>query len=252
MNNQDSYFKTNISNMVQDVLSSNKLTKFSVFLTEQEKITATKILNDYKFNNYLFFGGSNDCDREMLGVFAEYLEPDMEEFPICGIKILLTDKNIETISHRDYLGALMALQIKRDVIGDIFCFDNYGVVFVKEPIKEFILSNLDKIGKTRVKLSIINGLELENTRKFIELKGTVSSLRMDCVVAFLISKSRNNASEIIKAGLVTVNSIVLTNVSKSLKSGDIITIRGKGKFILGDDIKLTKKERLFITVNQFV
>lgn len=238
--------------MVQDVISDNKLTRFSSFLTEQEKCTAIQILNHYKFSNYSFFGGCNDCERVVLGVFVDYLEPNMEEFPIVAIKIIPTDKKNSTISHKDYLGALMGLQLKRDAIGDIICYDDYGIVLVKETLADYILTNLDKVGKNRVTLSIINAQNLEHNNKFKDINGTVSSLRIDCVVAFLISKSRSSATDIIKSGIVTINSIVITTTSKLLKNGDVITIRGKGKFILGEDIKSTKKDRLFITVKQFI
>lgn len=246
MSNQDNYFKANISNMIQNVRGA----KYSNFLTPQEQIQAVEILNNYKFDNYLFFGGNDDCERTVLGIFDDYITPQISEFPICCVKIQPTDKNITNISHRDYLGSIMGLQLERDVIGDIFCFDDYGVMFIKDNLKGFVLSNLDKVGKTRVKLSIINGLELKNTRKFMLIKGTVSSLRLDCVVAFLINKSRSDATKTINSGIVTVNYSVVTNVSKTLKIGDVIVIRGKGKFILDDDIKQTKKDRLFITVKK--
>lgn len=252
MSNQDNYFKANILNMIQNVRGA----KYSNFLTPQEQIQAVEILNNYKFDNYLFFGGNDDCERTILGVFDDYITPqiselsELSEFSICCIKIQPTDKNITNISHRDYLGSIMGLQLERDVIGDIFCFDDYGVVFIKDNLKEFVLSNLDKVGKTRVKLSIIDGLELKNTKKFMLIKGTVSSLRLDCIVAFLINKSRSDATKTINSGIVTVNYSVVTNVSKTLKIGDVIVIRGKGKFVLDDDIKQTKKDRLFITVKK--
>lgn len=252
MNNQNSYFKTNIANMIQDVMSSNRTSKFSSFLTELEQSQAQEILNHYRFDNYMFFGGSDDCDRVILGVFDDYIIPEYDQFPICGIKITPTDKNSISLTHRDYLGSIMGLQLKRDVIGDIFCFDNYGVVFLKENLQEFVFTNLDKVSKTRVKLSLIDGKEIKNTKKFVEMKGTISSLRLDCVVAFLIAKSRTNSTNIITAGMVTVNSCVITNVSKMLKSGDVIVVRSKGKFILGDEIKHTKKDRLFITINKLI
>lgn len=238
--------------MIQDVMSSTQTAKFSSFLTEQEQSLALELLKHYRFDNYMFFGGSSDCERTVLGVFVDYIKPQASEFPICSIKLESTNKNMSAISHRDYLGSIMGLQLKREVIGDIFCFDNYGVVFVKDNLKEFVLSNLDKVGKTRVKTSVIDGLELKSTTKFMEMKGTVSSLRIDAVVAFLISKSRATAANTITSGIVTVNSNVITNVSKMLKNGDTIVIRGKGKFVLGDETKQTKKDRLFITVNKLL
>lgn len=251
MDNTNNYFKANISNMVQDAISSDKPVKFSSFLTIQEQDEAVKILNHYKFNNYLFFGGNEECERVILGVFVDYIQPNFNEFPISCIKIVPTSKNCN-LSHRDYLGSIMGLQLKREVIGDIFCFDDYGVVFVNNGIKDYVLSNLEKIGKTKVNLSIVNALNLKNNKKFIEIKGTISSLRLDCIVAFLIAKSRTNASSIIVSGVVSINSSVATNVSKVLKAGDIIVIKGKGKFILCDNIKQTKKDRLFIVVNKLL
>ncbi len=246
---QDDYLKSNISNIISFAKNRNS-PKFSAFLDERQRMIVQEILNALKYSNYKFFGGVKDCDRVMLGTFPEGQPVQEDCFPITTLKLSYSDKN--AVSHRDCLGAIMGLQIKRESIGDIIVQDKFAIIFVDNDIADFININLDKVGRANVKVTVTDTIEVQKKQEYQEINGTVSSLRLDCVVALLLNKSRTIAVETIQANYVKVNHQESQNVSKQICEGDVITIRGKGKFIVEGPIKKTKKDRFFITINKLL
>lgn len=246
---QDEYFKSNISNIINYVKFRN-LPKFSSFLDERQVIIAKEILKSLKCENYKFFGGVNNCDRVILGVFPDGQAVDEDYFPITALKLTYSVKN--EISHRDCLGSLMGLQIKRESVGDIIIQDNFAIVFVSDDIADFVTINLCKVGRSNVSISICDTFDIVKKQEFKEITGTVSSMRLDCIVALLLCKSRTIAVQTIKANLVKLNYQDIQNVSKIINIDDVITIRGKGKFIVEGPLRKTKKDRCFIKINKLI
>lgn len=245
----DEYFKSNISNLIS--FARNKSTpKFSSFLDERQQLLAVEVLNSARHKAYKLYGGTANCERLMLGVFPENGEIDESLFPITPLKVDFSEK--QKLSHRDFLGSLMGLQVKREAVGDILIDNSFAIILVHDDISDFILYNLDKVSKTSVKVSKAEDISIDKKLEFEQITGTVSSLRLDCVVALLLNKSRSIAVEVIEQGLVKLNCVDTQNVSKQINENDIIVIRGKGKFILEAPVKKTKKDRLFITVNKLV
>ena len=246
---QDEYLKSNISNIIHFAKNRNT-PKFSTFLDERQQIIAQEILNSLKYHNYKFFGGIENCDRTILGVFPEYQTMETDIFPITALELTYSDKN--GISHPDCLGSLMGLQIKRESIGDIIVSDKSAILFVDTDIADFIRFNLDKVGRASVKVAVVDTIDVDKKQEFQQITGTVSSLRLDCIVALLINKSRTIATQTIQSNLVKLNYQDTQNVSKQIVEGDTITIRGKGKFIVMGPIKKTKKDKCYVTINKLV
>lgn len=247
---QDEYFKSNIKNLIFSA-NTNYYPKFTFFLDEHQQAMALSLLSFNHVTNYLFYGGTADCERVMLGIFPEHREPLKAEFPIKAVRVRHKGKE-NRLSHRDYLGALMSLQIKRETIGDIFIEDTSSVIFVNESVSEFIRTNLDRIGRLSVSVEEYEGEPFTAVRKVKEIQGSVSSLRLDCIVALSIHKSRSAVAAMISSGLVKVNGMEICNAAKPLSSGDKISIRGYGKFILDGDFKKTKKDKFFVHINKML
>lgn len=245
--------KTLLEARVRDaflIASERGYAKFTPFLNEDESFFAQKLIQKNRYENYLFFGGSEGNTRRMLGAFPSYLEPDPAEFPIAS---LTAEYPVGyALSHRDFLGSLMGLQIKRDAVGDIFPGEGWCVFFVRESVREVVLEQLTKVG--RVGVRVVPGIrhELPSHAKFEPVSGTVASLRLDCVVALLSRLSREKASAAIQLGTVQVNHETAQSCSLALKPGDILSIRGCGKFLLADEVKQTKKGWLFITGKKYI
>ncbi len=224
--------------------------KFTMFLDERQVYLADVQLRKNHCSNYLFFGGYEGAQRQMLGVFPSYMEPDVLLFPIAGLKF--TYRREEQLSHRDFLGSFMALGVKREVIGDILVGEGQTVVCLYEKQFDYFTDQLKKVGRTGVLIQPAKLDEITYTPSFREITGTVASLRLDCVISLVAGISREKAVERIKAGLVMVNYVVVESPSFLLKGGNIFSIKGTGKFILKQEMHETKKGRLFLRINQYV
>lgn len=246
---QDDYLKSNIHNQARQALGGGR-PRFSPFLEEREQALARQSLNRDSCQSFLFFGGAEGCERMVLGVFPEGVSPEPSAFPIRAVRI--TSTGDAALSHRDYLGSLMALGIERDCIGDIAVTGRAAVVFLLEKAALFVTLNLTRIGRCAVVLEEIacDGITVE--QETVELSGTVSSLRLDCVLSLLLNKSRRVAEEAIAARLVKVSGLEAASGAKRLSPGAVIVVRGVGKFILGEECRKTKKDRLFITIQKLV
>lgn len=245
---QDDYLRSKIQNMVQSA-ENLYYPRFSAFLDERQQLLAEQTLFQLSCSNYLFYGGAENCDRLMLGVFPSGMEPDPALFPIVS---LAAHSSKESFTHRDCLGTLIGLGLKRASVGDIWIKETAAVFFVTEEISEFVRSQLFRIGRVPVSIALPTVEELVRNVSYEERSGTVASLRLDCVTAFIIGKSRTHACALINAGLVAVNRIPVLQTAKQVAPGDQIVIRGFGKCYLGKQIRTTKKDRLSITIQKLV
>ena len=219
---------------------------FFSFLTERQQAVARQYLDALHYADYRFFGGFEDCERAVLGL---WFYDEIKDFPITALEI--TFRKMDKLTHRDFLGALMSLGIERETIGDILVEDGRCIVFVKSEIKDYIQSQLFKIGNAGVKIREADPDSLPKGRGFEELALTVSSLRLDNIVAAVSGLSRDKTKQLIMSGNVTLNSLPCDNVSKSVSEGDGMSIRGKGKYKIGGVLGETKKHRIRIKVIHF-
>ena len=199
-----------------------------------------------------FSGGYNGSERNVARFsMPEYDYGYEEPYPYCAL--VISRKSKEVFSHRDYLGSVLGLGIKREMIGDIVIRSSDAVIFCLEEIAQYIEDNLFKIGHANVAVKRAESIEnLEITRNFEELSLTVSSMRADCIVSALCNVSRSGASELIERGYVTLNYEVLSSNSRNMCADDVISVRGKGKFKIGSDSKPTRKGRLHISAFRYV
>ena len=195
------------------------------------------------FDGADFVSKIENSERKIPAINFEYAEIPSDIILIKGV-----DKDV--VSHRDVLGSVMNLGIKRSKIGDIIVGDKVYLE-VKNEITPYILSNLSKIRNRNVEPLIFEG-ELSRTYEFKEMNLTVSSLRADCIVSGLANLSRENAKELILSGRVSVNSKVFDSPSKCFAQGDVISIRGNGKYLFSEECGTTKKERLKIIIKKYI
>lgn len=217
---------------------------FSDFLNMEEK----SLLEAQKFNiEYCFFGGYGTAER-CVAAFGYGCENT--DFPIAIIKAEpISPKFADKLSHRDFLGSLMGLGIRREVLGDIVIADNIGYIFCLKSIAEYIAQSLDKVRHTSVKCSIIATLP-ETAQSAPEEKQLIAaSERLDVIVAAVYGFSRSEVKELFINRRVFVNSAQCENFSRIPKVGDIISVRGKGRFVYNGVLGNTKKNRLIISVS---
>lgn len=203
-------------------------------------------------HTYTLWGGSDACERKMARFGTVEAIGYEVPFPIEILHIEpLIEKFSDDFTHRDFLGAIMNLGIKRETIGDIFVSNKHGYVFVDEKISEYIMENLDKIRHTHVKVSKLDSLPEEFSVNLKEVKLLVSSLRLDVVIAGKCKISRNQALELFRDKKVFLNERVCENNSYQVKTGDIISVRGYGKMIFKEISGETRKGRIYIQMEEY-
>lgn len=219
--------------------------KFTAFLNEQEQFFAKNYL-DAQGISYAFWGGAECCVRKMLCVLPYEAEADFPVYPVT-----LTFRKAYTLTHRDFLGSFMALQIGREQIGDILTGEGYAIVFCTSTAFEVITGSISKIG--RVGVDISQGINAPLPEAvFEEITAVVASLRCDCVVSAVSGLSREKSADFIRAGNFTLNYESCSSVSRNLSAGDIISLRGYGKYVLSDEGAQTKKGKLRITLKKYI
>lgn len=235
---------------IVDTCAQRCIPKFTAFLDESQVFAISRYLEKNAVSGYCFWGGYSGAKRQMLGVFPEYMEPSGEHFPVAAFTI--TYRAVDKLSHRDFLGSLMALQIKREAVGDILVSEGVCSLFTTDKVAPLVLSEIQKIGRTGVKVEPGLLTEPIAEEKFLDISGTVASMRLDCVISLLTGKSREKTNELIKSGIVSVNYQVCENNSMSVNTGDIITVKGFGKARVSDEIRKTKKDRYFIVLQKYI
>ena len=191
-----------------------------------------------------FWGGYPDAERVMFGAGAAE-----EDYPITALEF--THRSEFTLTHRDYLGALMAAGIRRDTVGDILTGEGRAVIFFTDDIVPYILSNIDRIGRVGVKVAVDDPLDLPARDMGEELVLTLSSLRLDVFVAAACNLSREKAAQLIRSDMVMVDHVINNGVSSNLSEGSVVTVRRYGRFILTAVLGSTRKGKLRAAVRYY-
>lgn len=230
-----------------DICEKSYKPRFSNFLDERQIALAQSALNGRGFDSYGFYGGYEDASRKVLGVFPPYCE---ENYPVSAVVFKYREN--DRLSHRDFLGAFMSKQIKREMLGDIVVGTGSTAAFVRDTVKNVLLSEITKIGSVGVKAFEEPNPDIQAVQAFAERKGTVSSLRLDSVLSLAAGISRSKAADVIKGGNVSVNYTVTESPAKEICEGDVFSARGFGKFVLSSVNGKTQKDRLHITVKKYI
>lgn len=203
--------------------------------------------------NYGFFGGFPDANRKILALYHDYSADYIsEELPI--VCLSFTYRIEDKPDHRSFLGSFMSLGLKRDTIGDIVITDGFAQAAVTETAARDITASISRIGRAGVKVTDSRPFELtlEEAGKFKEIGCTVASMRLDCIIAAATGISREKAASLIRCEKAEVNHLPVTSVSSEVKEGDILSVRGWGRFVLSGINGETKKHRIHIILKKYI
>lgn len=225
--------------------------RFSDFLDGAEQaIIEDEIFFPQGFN-VLIYGGFDEAEKKMIGVFPEWQEPDISEFPIICLKI--DGGKTRALTHRDYLGTIMSLGISPAKLGDIVVSGNGAYVFLQSDIAEYVSENLHKIGNQGVSVTLIEDTsKVKVERSYQTLELVCASERLDAVTAAAANISRSESAKLIEGGRVKLNHRELYKSSETVKEGDLLSIRGHGRFIVYAFGNETRKKRLHITLKKYI
>ena len=222
------------------------------FLTPAEQYELSLWLDCHKDANVIISGGAETNERQAAFFLPWYIEK--EDFSIdgyiCAVKI---QSFFGEPGHRDYMGSVLGLGIKREWIGDFIVDGGSAYVYCLPSVKDYILNDLKKVGSCGVKAMEISLEDVPaNERKTKNISFTVKSLRLDAVTGDMFGISRTKAADVIKLGAVLLNYSVCDKIDTEVREGDIITFRGKGKGRIKTVGGRSKKDRLFIEAEIYI
>ncbi len=177
---------------------------------------------------------------------------EMPSPAVCLEVLPLSEKFSTQKTHRDYLGALMKLGIKRELIGDIITVGAAAYIFCTETAAELIENELDRVGRDSVRVGRSAPPESLCSPALEEKTDTVASERLDCIICAVFKLSRTAAKELIEGERVSVNSLLCSSPSAVPLENSTVSVRGYGKFIYRGADGVTKKGRLRIRLGIFV
>ncbi len=219
---------------------------FTRFFSESE-FAAAYALAEKSGLLFAAFGGYDDAERKMISL-CDYAMPESVWFPITALAF---DCPRGEITHRDVLGAVMALGVKREFIGDIIFFDGVCCIFADTSIAEFIMRELTSVSNLTVSLREYEG-KIGFKRAYEQMTLSVSSMRLDCVVSALAPCSRTLSAELIAQGYVSLNGVLCDKKDAAVQTGDTVSIRRRGKFRIGEPVGVTKKERIKLRIFKYI
>ena len=249
--NTDRLFSARLHDMA-DRCERDGTCSFSNFLDERQCAEADKWCRRNAGSlQYKLYGGYEGARRKMLAIYPDYCEDYVhDEFPFkC---LTFTFRKEDRLTHRDFLGTFMGMCLKRETIGDIITGEGIAQAFVTDTASKLIVTTVSKIGRTGVKCSDERPFEIEVKQDFADISGTVASLRLDCIVSLAAKISRENAARLIRAEKVDINHFTETSVSAEVHEGDILSIRGSGRFVLKSIGGSTRKNRLHINLLKYI
>lgn len=253
--------------MEREELFKKRLLDLARIAYQRDIVTFTDFLDLYELHmvhslrteelgvSLRFFGGYEGSERQIAAFLPDALSYDMEQvnFPVECLRVIpLSRKFLEPLSHRDYLGALVHLGIERSMLGDILVRRDEAYVFCHSRMKDFLLENVTRIRHTSVRLEPVTDPEELPGPCYQEIRGTVASVRLDSVIALAFSSSRSSMMGLIEGGKVFVNGKMTVSNGHPLKPGDIVSVRGYGKFRYEDTMGTTKKGRCSVLLNRYV
>ncbi len=230
-------------------VESRGISRSTGFLSDRQQELARAALSKAGFclENAQWNGGYDDAERRILTLHGEY---GQEEWPAQCVRLELVRPE-KTLTHRDYLGALMSLGIKRECIGDIIPDDAGAYFFVLDSVASLVYDELASVGRSSVRITQGQGLNVPLQQKKQARTATVSSLRLDAVLAAMLHISRSGAAQLIKSGMVEVNHVATASVHYEVYENDVFSIRGRGKFKLSEAGAQSRKGRIFVSYIEY-
>lgn len=250
---------------------SNKVVSTD-FLNVYKREIIKRELNRLKQNNYLFFGGFEQSEYKVLILYPEKFKDSFEIFKnnpelkdnkvvlnsinsiIKAIRIKLPKELQNKYEHRDYLSAVMKFGLVRERMGDILVHDDGAYIIVLSENAEYLrdsLKDLIRFKKSQIDVIDIDEIKLRPVQ-YEEIKISISSSRLDVFVSEICKLSRSSTDELLKNEKVQVNSKIEIKPSKEIKIGDILVIRGKGKYLVSNFEYINRKGKQIVIIKKYV
>lgn len=224
----------------------------TTFLTPAEQIAVQRLANDCGIG-VRFVGGWDEAERRRAVFLPDWMDAEgVEQSDYCAA-VRLTWYAPHTLTHRDLLGSLMGLGLRRDALGDLLVGEGSCDVLLLPELAEFVRGNLEQAGREKLHTEQIPLNNLHFPEQKVKLvHGTVASLRLDAVAAEGFGLSRSKLAELVRTGKVTVNWQPVSRVDCAIEEGAVIACRGLGKCRLTQIGALSRKGRINVTLERLL
>lgn len=222
------------------------------FLDMHEHAMAARLLRELG-GKAQFWGGYDHAERQILFFLPDWMETLPQEGEDCPMTVIrcLRHKG-DSLTHRDYLGSLMGLGLRRDGIGDILVGDHGADILVLKEIAPYLLTQYTKAGRKSLQVEEISLDQLIVPEEKVRmLRDTVASMRLDAITASLFRLSRAKAADAIRGGKVFVNQQECLRPDKEVQEKDRITLRGTGRGEVDEMLGESKKGRIVVSLKRF-
>ena len=214
------------------------------FLTPPQQAFCTLALTSAGIS-HCFAGGYEGAERRVVWIGSEQPGNDV----IGAVRI----RHPAPLTHRDFLGSALACGIKRETLGDILVGQQETIMLVLREIMPYLLIQYDSAGRIRLTVEEMSLDEIVPPAQAFEMiRNTVASARLDAVLASGFRLPREKAQEAIRRGLVHINWRAADSPSHTVRQGDILALRGKGKMTVESIGATSRKGRIWVEMKRFV
>lgn len=214
------------------------------FMTLDKMNIVSKVLGNSV--PYQFIGGYEDALKKML-VIGEDIDPSDY---ICALKSKF-NPHFNSLTHRDVTGALYSLQIEMEKFGDVWVDQDYVYIYCSRTVSQSVCDCLTSIGRSPIHFEECDTFPSQQF-KFRESTINVSSMRLDVVLSHIIHKSREKSQQMIRNKCINVNFMTIEECDYLCNNYDILSVKGTGRFIVGQQITVTKSGNIVLQIKQFV
>lgn len=255
-NKEEKIILAKLNDKIRLCKTKNKLVNTEFLNMYQENIIR-KELERIKAKNYILTGGYSEAESKILIMYPEKITEEIAKENITNIikviKIQLPNEQKGKYQHRDYLGTIMQFGLERERIGDIIVYEDEAYVIALSENVQYIKDSLQttkKFKKSKIEIIDIDQMKVKKP-EFEEIKISVNSQRLDNFISEICKISRSETTRLIASELVSINCKIETKQTKTVEIGDILIIRGKGKFIVSDFLDINRKGKQVVIVKKY-
>ncbi len=256
-NKEDIIFLQRLSDLA--LMSVERYTpSFTDFLDGRRLVLALQHLKGYDVR-VVTSGGFCDAERKVVGIFPEDVYGYADEDELVSMfeykALYIAGSGFSKFTHRDVMGSVLSLGIKRDKIGDIYVepSNTASYIVLDKVAADYLKTNLDFIARDKVTVSEIEVDSLPvPERKYAVISGTVASERLDCIISLVTGLSREKSKTLITGGQVNVNHFEESRCDFVLSEGDILSVRGHGRFKIVEFPGVTRKGRDRVIIHKMI
>lgn len=225
---------------------------YSEFLTLADQALLAPLAKEGVIGDYTLYGGYEGAQRQLCGFGSEDAFGYPPDFPAIWIAMTpVSQKFADALTHRDFLGSLMGLGIRREVLGDILVHENVGYLFALENMAGYISEHLRKVRHTDVCCTLVASPPVETVALPDEAIFVVAGERLDAFVASVYRLSRSQSASLIEKGLVAIDGRVTEKGSVAPCEGAVISVRGYGRFLYCGVVGDTRRGKLRIAARVY-